>query len=138
MVYCRLQIGCLLIVGYIGFTYFRECKKYHKKLNSSIFDKILVLSMLCIIFDGITAITVNKLETVMKLWNKVLHVIFLIGIDSVVYMLFGYMLITTGALPIKRRNRFLLHIPYLFNVVVVVVHIGSLEFRTGVYSNYSM
>ena len=138
MEYCRLQIGCLLIVGYIGFMYFRECKRYHKKINSSIFDKILVLSMLCIIFDGITAITVNNLETVMELWNKVLHLVFLIGIDSVVYMLFGYMLKTTGALPGKRRNRFLLHIPYFFNVVVVVVHIGSLEFRTGVHSNYSM
>ena len=138
MEYCRLQIGCLLIVGYIGFMYFRECKRYHKKINSSIFDKILVLSMLCIIFDGITAITVNNLETVMELWNKVLHLVFLIGIDSVVYMLFGYMLKTTGVLPGKRRNRFLLHIPYFFNVVVVVVHIGSLEFRTGVHSNYSM
>ena len=74
----------------------------------------------------------------MELWNKVLHLVFLIGIDSVVYMLFEYMLKTTGALPGKRRNRFLLHIPYFFNVVVVVVHIGSLEFRTGVHPNYSM
>jgi len=40
MEYCRLQIGCLLIVAYIGFIYFRECKKYHKKLSSSMFDEI--------------------------------------------------------------------------------------------------
>lgn len=26
MEYCRAQLACLLIVGYIGFMYFRECK----------------------------------------------------------------------------------------------------------------
>ena len=27
MEYCRLQIGCLLIVVYIAFIYFRECRR---------------------------------------------------------------------------------------------------------------
>ena len=62
MEYCRLQIGCLLIVAYIGFIYFRECKKYHKELSSGMFDEILILSMICILFDGITAVTVNYPE----------------------------------------------------------------------------
>ena len=138
MEYCRLQIGCLLIVAYIGFIYFRECKKYHKKLNSSIFDEIIILSIVCIIFDGITAGTVNNLETVKPIWNRFLHMLFLVGIDTVVYMMFGYMLQITGAFPAKMRNRVLLHIPYVVNVIVVVVNIGNLEFREGIYSNYSM
>lgn len=138
MEYCRLQIGCLLSVVYIGFIYFRECKRYHKKLSSSIFDEILILSMVCILFDGITAIMVNNLESVNMVWNKVFHLLFLVGIDTVVYMMFGYMLKTTGAIPAKKRNRVLLHIPYFINVMVVVVNIGNLEFRKGTYSNYSM
>lgn len=138
MEYCRVQIACLLIVGYIGFMYFRECRRYRKKLKGRIFDKILVISMLCILFDGITAVTVNNLEAVNEVWNRVLHLFFLLGVDSVVYMLFGYMLKTTGALPAIRRNRMLLHIPYVINVLIVVSTIGSLEFRTGTYSNYSM
>lgn len=138
MEYCRLQIGCLLIVAYIGFIYFRECKKYHKKLNSSIFDEIIILSIVSIIFDGITAGTVNNLETVKPIWNRFLHMLFLVGIDTVVYMMFGYMLKITGAFPAKMRNRVLLHIPYVVNVIVVVVNIGNLEFREGIYSNYSM
>ena len=138
MEYCRLQIGCLLIVVYIGFIYFRECKRYRKNLKSSIFDEILILSMICIIFDGITAISVNNLEAVNWVWNKVFHLFFLIGIDTVVYMMFGYMLRATGVLPGKNRKRFLLHIPYIINVMVVVINIGDLEFRKGTYTNYSM
>ena len=46
-------MGCLFIVAYIGFLCFRECKKYHKKL-SSMFDEILILSIISILFDGVT------------------------------------------------------------------------------------
>lgn len=138
MEYCRVQIGCFLVVAYICFMYFRECRRYHKKLTSSIFDEILILSMVCIAFDGITAVTVNYLDVVNPTWNRVLHLFFLVGLDAVVYMMFGYMLKTTGALPEKRRNRLLLQMPFFINVVIVVVGINSLEFKEGSYSNYSM
>ena len=123
---------------YISLIYFRECKRYHKKLSSSIFDEILILSIICIIFDGITAITVNNLESVNPVLNRFLHLIFLIGIDTVIYMMFGYMLKTTGVVFSKKKNRILLHVPYVFNVVIVVINIGSLEFIKGTNSNYSM
>ena len=138
MEYCRLQIGCLLIVGYIGFIYFRECKRYHKKLSSSMFNIILLVSMVCILFDGITAVTVNYPEIVHPILNKGLHLVFLVGIDAVVYMMSGYMLRMTGALPENCGKRFLLHVPYFVNILIVVLNIGSLEFREGTYTNYSM
>ena len=138
MEYCRLQIGCLLIVGYIGFIYFRECRRYHKKLSSSMFNIILIVSMVCILFDGITAVTVNYPEIVHPILNKGLHLVFLMGIDAVVYMMSGYMLRMTGALPENRAKRFCLHIPYFINVLIVVTNIDSLEFREGAYTNYSM
>lgn len=138
MEYCRLQIGCLLIVGYIGFIYFRECKRYHKKLSSSMFNIILLVSMVCILFDGITAVTVNYPEIVHPILNKGLHLVFLVGIDAVVYMMSGYMLKMTGALPENCGKRFLLHVPYFVNILIVVLNIGSLEFREGTYTNYSM
>lgn len=138
MEYCRLQIGCLLVVLYIAFVYFYDCKKYHKKLSSSIFDEMLILSIVCIIFDGITAVTVNYQEVINPIWNKVLHMIFLLGVDTVVYMLFGYMLKMTGTIPSKKWKYVLLHIPYIVNIVIVIMNIGSLEFREGTYSNYSM
>lgn len=138
MEYCRLQAGCLIIVMYIAFIYFRECKKYHKKLSSSIFDELLILSIICIIFDGVTAFTVNHLEFVNPTINRILHMLFLIGLDTVVFVMFEYMLRTTGYIPKKKRKRFWLYIPYIINVLVVILNIGSLEFREGDYSNYSM
>lgn len=138
MQYCRLQIGCLIIVIYISIIYFRECKKYHKLLKSSIFDEILILSMICIIFDGITAVTVNNLDTVNTVLNKVLHLLFLLCLDTAIYAMFGYMLKTTGEIPSKKWKQLLLHAPFLINVVLVITNIGSLEFREGAYSNYSM
>lgn len=138
MEYCRVQMGCLLIVAYVGFIYFRECKKYHKMLKGSIFDELLIFSILCIIFDGITAVTVNHLETVSLVWNKLLHMCFLLSIDAVIYMLFGYMLRTTGGIPSKKGRQALMHVPFLVNVLLVVVNISDLEFRKGSYSNYSM
>ena len=138
MEHCRLQMGCLLIVAYIGFTYFRECKRYRKNLDSSMFDEIIILSTFCIIFDGVTAVMVNNSDVVNSVWNKVFHLFFLVGIDTVVYMMFRYMLTTTGATSVKSSNRNLLHIPYIINIVVVVMNIGTLEFRKGTFSDYSM
>lgn len=138
MEHCRVQIGCFLIVAYIGFIYFRECKKYCKSLNGSIFDEIIILSVVCIVFDGITAVTVNNLDVVNPTLNRILHMVFLICIDAVIYMMAGYMLKMTGVQSEKRWKRLLLHVPYLINVFIVVVNIGSLEFRGGTISNYSM
>ena len=138
MEHCRLQIGCLLIVVYIGFIYIRECKRYHIKLSSNIFYKILILSTFSIIFDGTTAVTVNYLDHVNPILNKALHLIFLIGIDTVIYMMSGYMLRMTEVIPVNRRGSIFLHLPYIINVLIVVIHIGGLEFREGKYTNYSM
>ena len=138
MEHCRLQIGCLLIVVYIGFIYIRECKRYHIKLSSNIFYKILILSTFSIIFDGTTAVTVNYLDHVNPILNKALHLIFLIGIDTVIYMMSGYMLRMTEVIPVNRRGSIFLHLPYIINVLIVVIHIGGLEFREGKYSYYSM
>ncbi len=138
MEYCKVQIGCLVVVLYIAYIYLRECKRYHRKMSSSLFDELLMLGILCISLDGITAVTVNHLDTVNITLNRILHMLFLISMDSVIYMLFGYMLRITGALPKNRKKRIVLNIPYVLNVLLVALNIGSLEFREGNITNYSM
>ena len=138
MDYCKVQLGCLLIVSYIVFIYKRECKKYHKRLSSSIFDELMVLGIVSIALDGITAITVNHLDVVNITLNRILHLLFLLSIDTVIYMMFGYMVKMTGFLPQNRVKRFILNVPYLINVLIVVLNIGNLEFIQGQYTNYSM
>lgn len=138
MDYCKVQLGCLLIVSYIVFIYKRECKKYHKRLSSSIFDELMVLGIVSIALDGITAITVNHLDVVDITLNRILHLLFLLSIDTVIYMMFGYMVKMTGLLPQNKVKRFILNVPYLINVLIVVLNIGNLEFIQGKYTNYSM
>ena len=138
MEHCRLQVGCLMIVGYIAFMYFRECKKYKRKKKGPLFCRLFVVSMISILLDGITAITVNSLDTVNLTLNKFLHMLFLISLDMVIYIMFRYMLIFTGTKHIKKNRRNLLHVPFIINVLLVVLNINSLEFRKGVSTNYSM
>lgn len=137
MEYCKLQIGCLLIIAYISYLYIRERRRYEKKLRPTPFDGLLILGTLYLTLDGVTAWTVNHLDTVPAMLNLVLHLLFLISLDSIIFMLFLYFLASTEGLPKRKTTRFLLFSPYVVNIAVVVLNIGSLEYRSGRLSNYS-
>lgn len=138
MEHCKLQIGCLIIVIFIAFTYYKEQLRYKKNRKPVFFDYLLLLCGICIIFDGITAYTVNHLDTVNKTLNKLLHLIFLSSIDLVIFMLFYYMLYITECIPKNRWKKLFIFAPFAINIAVVVFNIGSLEYRIGSISNYSM
>jgi len=138
MEYCKLQLGCLFILVYIAVVYLRGCKRYQKKLSATWFDELLVLAIISVIYDGATAITVNYLDVVPVILNRILHMFFLLSIDSVIYILFGYLLKATGAVPKNKIKRILFSIPFVVSVLVVILNIGSLEFRIGNATNYSM
>ena len=91
-----------------------------------------------IMFDGLTAYTVNNLDSVSPFLNLILHALFLISLDTVIFVLFLYMLRVTGSFPIKKWTKALLFVPYALSVVVVIANIGSLEYVVGEISNYSM
>ena len=137
MNYCKVQVGCLLIVIYVTINYFRECKKYQKNLNSTFFDELLIFTIFCILFDGITAVTVNYLDVVNLTLNKILHMLYLISLDTVIYMIFGFFLKAIGG-SLKKRSKILFSLPYLIFVFIVIANINDLEFRQGTWTNYSM
>ena len=138
MEYCKLQTGCLLLVAYIAFLYVRERRRYEKKLRPTPFDGLLALGILSLTLDGVTAWTVNRLDTVPAILNLVLHLLFLISLDSIVFLLFLYFLASTEGLPKRKSARFCLFAPYAASIAMVLLNIGSLEYRTGRLSNYSM
>lgn len=138
MEHCKLQIGCMIILLYIAYIYLGECKRYHKSLKDTMFDELLILGIISVTLDGITAFTVNHLDLVNPILNMILHALFLIGLDSVVFGYFLYMLYITGVFPKSRKKRVAIFLPFLVSVVVVVLNIGNLEYREGVITNYSM
>lgn len=138
MEYCKLQIGCLIILLYIAFIYIKEYKKYGRKLKETLFDELLALGIVSVLLDGATAYTVNNLDIVPPVLNKVLHILFLISLDVVIFVLFLYMLYITSSYPKSKKGQILILLPFFLNFLVVVCNIGSLEYRIGVYTNYSM
>ncbi len=138
MEHFKLQLGCILIIFYIMFVYIRERRRFHQQKRWTIFHALLEVGALCVIFDGLTSYTVNHLDTVSKTWNMILHMFFLISLDSIIFLLFLYMWSITAGLPKRKSNLGLLVLPFVVNVVVVVVNMPSLQYRIGTISNYSM
>lgn len=138
MEYCKLQIGCILIVLYIIFIYEKE--KRHFKLNRkiSLFDVFLVVGLICLLLDGTTAYTVNHPEAISSVLNLILHGLFFISIDAVIFITFLYMINATTGLPRSRYKLLFLYGPLIISIIVVILNLGSLEYLHGRISSYSM
>ena len=96
--YCKLQIGCLLIVFYLTFIYYKERKRFRISDGITLYDILLVEGMFCLLLDGITAYTVNHQELVHPTVNLVLHGLFLTSIDILIFLMLLYMLDATEGL----------------------------------------
>ena len=138
MEYCKLQIGCLIAVLYIIFIYIKEKQRFHMSRSFTLYDGILVIGAFCLIMDGTTAYTVNHLDQVNDILNRVLHGMFLVSIDTLIFTLFLYIMSETGYLEENKKRLLLFCVPYMLNVLGVMLGLNSLEYRVGRMSNYSM
>ena len=138
MEHIKLQTGCLAVLLYISFIYLRECKKYKRNLKETLFDELLILGIISIVLDGATAYSVNSLDRVSPFLNVVLHALFLISLDLVIFVFFLYMLHVTGSFPKHKRVKTLIYLPFAVNAAVVILNIDSLEYVEGNITNYSM
>lgn len=138
MEHCKLQIGCIVILLYITFIYLRERRNYKLQSKKSLFEGLLLLGIVSILLDGITAYTVNHLDVVDPLLNRTAHALFLISLNAVIFVLCLYMLVVTGAYPKKKLGRTLIFLPFIANIVLVFMNIGSLRYIEGRVTDYSM
>lgn len=138
MAYIKLQLGCFVVVSYIALIYLRERARVPDGERPGLFGCLLALGAVTVLFDGATAWTVNHLDTVPPTINRLLHLGFLICLDTMAFLLLFYMLSVTDALPRTRRGRLLLFLPLAAGLAVVVVCIPGLEYRVGRTTNYSM
>ena len=135
---CKLQIGCLIVLLYIAVIYNRDYRKYHRKTKHTIFTRLLLLAIGSVMLDGITAYTVNHLNAVPSIVNLILHMLFLLSLDAVVFTLFLYIMHITGAMPKKNVWKIVVYGPFILNVLILVFNISSLEYIRGTVTNYSM
>ena len=138
MEYCKLQIGCMLIILYIIFVYCKERRRFQRKRAWTVFDGLLLLGVTAVFFDGVTAYTVNHLEQINVWMNDALHMFFLLSLDSFIFWLFIYMISITTGLPKTKGKMLLLCSPFVVNVILVVVNMPTLRYCQGELTNYSM
>ncbi len=137
MEHCKLQLGCLFILIYIGIIYLKECKECHHDLKNTFFDEIYTIGIISIILDGITAYTVNNTDSVNHILNLVLHGLFYISIDTVIFAMFLYMTKITDMFPKKRQYKIIFFAPFVINIILVFANLGSVEFVQGNTTFYS-
>lgn len=138
MEYCKLQIGCLIIVAYIVFIYYFERRKTGFTRKDRMFRILLMLGMTGIVFDGATAYTVNHLQSVPPVVNLFLHGCFLMNLDVIVFLMFFYMLSITTGIPRSWKKQFLIFLPLVVNLLVVLIFLPQLYYIEGRTTNYSM
>lgn len=134
----KLQLGCLILLLYVGFVYLRDTRKYDPKHKLSVFDALFITALITLVFDGITAYTVNNLDWVDPTFNLVAHVLFLVGIDTFIFNVFIYVLTLTDSVPKTFGFKLVAYGPYVVSVFFAVLFAPELKYLTHEVSNYSM
>ncbi len=140
--YFRLQFCCLIILVLLSSVYEWDLRRKdgNRKKKNPVFVAMIILGAVEIVFDGLSAVTVNYLSVVPLWLNLVIHGIFLESLLGEVFLYFIYMLLETDSYPRKEQTvkRHLIYIPYSATAIGILVFLGKLEFRIGRNTNYSM
>lgn len=90
MPFVKLQIGCLVVILYIGITYIREIIKGKLPYDGA-FLALLVVAPWAVFFDGFTSWTVNHMDVVPSAINRGAHLLFLVFMELTVIITAEYM-----------------------------------------------
>ena len=139
MSFIKLQIGCLVLVLYLELIYIWQTTGKNAKVSCNpIFDALMMIVPSLIVFDGVTAWTVNHLEIVPVSLNLVLHAVFFILLSLFMFVMFLHTLSFIKGFPQKLIFRFLIFLPFIISVILILVFLPELEFIIGKKVNYSM
>ena len=139
MSFIKLQIGCLVLVLYLELIYIWQTTGKNAKVSCNpIFDALMMIIPWLIVFDGVTAWTVNHLEIVPVSLNLVLHAVFFILLSLFMLVMFLHTLSFVKGFPQKLIFRFLIFLPFIISVILILVFLPELEFIIGKKVNYSM
>ncbi len=137
MNYFKLQFGCLAIVVYIAIFYVKERISYKSKSNNFVFNNILIFGILSIIFNGITEYTVNHLDQIPDVVNKILYVFYFSSLDIVIFSMFIYIVEISYGLPKRLWKNIILIGLTVINILFIAIFAPNLQFIEGKVSNYA-
>lgn len=136
MNFIKLQISCLLVTFYIIWIYLWQTKD--KKIpENKIFKLLIIFIPLEIIFDGVTAWTVNHTEIVPHNINIILHAIFFTTPQLCMPLTLYYILNEVRKVPKTLFSKILIFIPAIVFEGLILAFIPELNFIQGKTTWYS-
>lgn len=138
----KTQIMALLILMYVGILYIIEGNRLNRTTHRSncngIFSMLYIVSEIAVLFDGITACTVNYQEFIPRTVNLLLHLGMFLSYQLYVALIFLYWISATVGIPKKTRVRAAYLLPAAVSMCLTVFFLPELEFRSGKYTDFSM
>ena len=137
MQYFKLQLGCLLIIAYIEISYIRATLRGKIPCNR-FYDALMVLAPWAVLFDGVTAWTVNHMDIVPDIINRGAHLLFFIFMEMTLVATAEYMYDQLLSFKNRRWVIFLSELPGIVSVALAAAGIGRLRFIQGTTTWYSV
>lgn len=127
----REEVVCMVVfIFLISYKHF-----YHDKKVEDDFMKIALLALAHVVFDMITVITVNKIDDVPPMINKVLHMIYYYFSLLFIMEFYNYVVKLTVAHSLVKKMRYIGYIP--LSVFMILSYILPVEYVEGNGTNYS-
>lgn len=140
--WCKMQIMCLLILVYIGSIYIKEGQTLWKIAKSwscnRLFDCMFCFAEIAVLFDGITACTVNLTDVIPRWLNLLFHLGMFLSYEIFIVLLFWYWLSVTVGIPKKTWKKAVCVCPIVVSVLLTMLFLPELQFVRGECTNYSM
>ena len=140
--WCKTQIICLMLLLYTGTLLIKDGNHLNKmtpKTNcNSIYDFFFIISEIAVLFDGITACTINMLDKIPRTANLLAHLGMFVSYELYVTLLFWYWISVTVGIPKKKWIRLAYILPSVISICITTYFLPELEFVQGVHTNYSM
>ena len=131
----KTQLICCIIVFFIGVFYFVSAKNKKSKSHKW-YSALLIVSVLQLIFDVFSVITVNNLDTIPPLVNKLVHQGFMALMLAVFFVVYRYMeTVIEEEIGDTYKSVKLAYLPLIISFIgVIVLPIYYMETPKGNYS----
>lgn len=130
----KLQIGCLIILIFISIMYFFANKK--KSRMHTLFGAILAVSGSQIIFDIASVYTVNHLESVSPIVNRIIHDFYMGLLITMFCLIYVY-----GVAMVEEKIEIRFKVSRVATIILVLSYIGiialPLDYIEHPVTNYS-
>lgn len=140
--WCKTQVLCFMVLAYVGLIYIKDGRHLNRIMGRSncnvLFDSLLVFANIALMFDAVTACTVNMTDDVPRMLNLWLHFGMYVSYEIFVCLLFWYWVSVTVGIPKGRLYELLGFLPPALVCVFTGCLMPMTEFLIGEHSNYSM